>query len=353
MPVISGMSILVYGANGYTGRLVVKAAAEQQLPIIVAGRNAVAVESLAKKFSFEARVFGLNDADVLKTQLKGIRLVLNCAGPFPRTAPQLVEACLELGIHYLDITGEIAMFEWLKTLDDKAKSANVVLLPGVGFDVVPTDCLAKKLHQQFPEGDTLELAFMNLGGGISHGTLTTMLTNLGSGGAMRKNGKIIKKPLGFAGKTINFGKKQRFCIAIPWGDVSTAQFGTGIPNITVYSAAPKKFYYLLKLQALMNPVFRSLWFKKWAQAKIDKNIDGPTEEQNQNGRSLVWGNLRAADGRSVEARFEGPESYWLTALAALHIAQKVLQQGSCSGYQTPASLFGPDLVLELPGTRFF
>ncbi len=347
------MSILVYGANGYTGRLVVKAAAEQRIPIIVAGRSAAPVAHLSEKFGFKARVFDLNDAGMLQNQLQDIQLVLNCAGPFPRTAPQLVEACLQLGIHYLDITGEIAMFEWQKTMNDRAKSAGTVLMPGVGFDVVPTDCLAKKLHQQFPEGDTLELAFMNLGGGISHGTLTTMLTNLGSGGAMRKNGKIIKKPLGFAGKNIDFGQKQRFCIAIPWGDISTAHFGTDIPNITVYSAAPKKFYYLLKLQALMNPLFRAAWFRRWAQAKIDKNIDGPTPEQNKNGRSLVWGKLSAPDGRSVEARFEGPESYWLTALAALHISQRVLQKNDCSGYQTPASCLGPDLVLELPGSRFF
>lgn len=347
------MSILVYGANGYTGRLVVKAAAEQQIPILIAGRKAAAIQSLAEKHGFSYRVFGLDDKNELRAALAEVKLVLNCAGPFPRTAPQLVEMCLDMGIHYLDITGEIAMFEWMKTLDSRAKSAGIVLLPGVGFDVVPTDCLAKKLHQALPDGDSLELAFMNLGGGISHGTLTTMLSNLGVGGAMRKNGKIMNTPLGFAGKTINFGKKQRFCISIPWGDISTAHFGTGIPNITVYSAAPKKFYYLLKLQSLMNPVFRSNWFRKWAQAKIDKNIDGPSPEQNQNGRSLVWGKLSTADGRFVEGRFEGPESYWLTALAALHIAQQVLKQTDCSGYQTPASCFGPDLVLDLPGTRFF
>jgi len=347
------MSILVYGANGYTGRLVVKAAAEQNIPIIVAGRKADAIQALAETNGLTYKVFGLDDKNQLKSALSGVKLILNCAGPFPRTAPQLVEVCLEMGIHYLDITGEIAMFEWMKTLDSRAQKAGIILLPGVGFDVVPTDCLAKKLYQELPEGDTLELAFMNLGGGISHGTLTTMLTNLGSGGAMRKNGKIISRPLGFKGKTIDFGKKQRFCIAIPWGDVSTAHFGTGIPNITVYSAAPKKFYYLLKLQALLNPVFRSNWFRLWAQAKIDKNIDGPTPEQNQNGRSLVWGKLSAADGRFVERRFEGPESYWLTALAALHIAQEVLKTPDCKGYQTPASCFGPELVLQLPGTRFF
>lgn len=346
------MSILVYGANGYTGRLVVKAAAEQQLSIIVAGRSEKPVHLLAATHGFEARVFDLNDAEMLKTQLVGVQLVLNCAGPFPRTAPQLVEACLSRGIHYLDITGEIAVFEWMKTLDARAKVAGIVLLPGVGFDVVPTDCLAKKLHRDLPEGDTLELAFMNLGGGISHGTLTTMLTNLGSGGAMRKNGRIIAKPLGFKGKTIDFGRKKRFCIAIPWGDVSTAHFGTGIPNITVYSAAPKKFYYLLKLQALMNPVFRSPWFRKWAQAKIDKNIDGPTPEQNQQGRSLVWARLTAPDGRFVEQRLEGPESYWLTALAALQIAQEVLASDK-SGYQTPASCFGPELILRIAGTKLF
>jgi len=347
------MSILVYGANGYTGRLVVKAAADQQLPIILAGRTAEPIHALAKTYGFEKRVFGLDDTAHLKSALKDIKLVLNCAGPFPRTAPQLVEACLSLGIHYLDITGEIAVFEWIKTLDSRAKAAGIVLIPGVGFDVVPTDCLTKKLHHDFPEGDTLELAFMNLGGGISHGTLTTMLTNLGSGGAIRKGGKIVKRPLAHQGKIIDFGLKKRHCIVIPWGDVSTAHFGTGIPNIMVYSAAPRKFYYLLKLQSLLNPVFRTKWFRKWAQAKIDKNIDGPTAEQNQHGRSLVWAKLSAPDGRFVEQRFEGPESYWLTALTALQVAREVLASPDCSGYQTPASCLGPELILRIAGTKFF
>lgn len=347
------MSILVYGANGYTGRLVVKAAAEQGMSILLAGRKADVLQQLAQPHGFDYRVFGLDDPEKIKSELKGVRLLLNCAGPFPRTAPQLVEACLALGIHYLDITGEIAMFEWMKTLDARAKSAGIVLLPGVGFDVVPTDCLAKKLHQALPQGDSLELAFMNLGGGISHGTLTTMLSNLGYGGAIRKQGKIVRKPLGFSGKIIDFGAKKRFCISIPWGDVSTAHFGTGIPNITVYSAAPKKFYYLLKLQALLNPVFKAKWFRNWAQAKIDKDVDGPSPEQNRNGRSLVWAKLSAPDGSSMEQRFEGPESYWLTALTALQIAREVLEKPEISGYQTPASLLGPELILRISGTKFF
>ncbi len=347
------MSILVYGANGYTGQLVVKAASEQSVAIILGGRNAVEINAMAQRTGFEACVFGLDEAVSLKKALSGVRVVLNCAGPFPRTAPQLVEACLELGIHYLDITGEIAMFEWMKTLDERAKKAGIVLLPGVGFDVVPTDCVAKKLHQQLPEGNQLEMAFMNLGGGISHGTLTTMLTNLGTGGAERIKGKIKSKPLAAKGKIIDFGLKKRFCISIPWGDVSTAHFGTGIAYTTIYSAAPKKFYYLLKMQALLNPLFRSAFFRRWAQRKIDKSVFGPTPEQNAHGRSLVWGQLTAPDGKSAEIRFEGPESYWLTALVALHIAKRVQSEVVKTGYQTPASCFGPELILEIPGTRFF
>lgn len=345
------MSILIYGANGYSGRLIVKVAAAQKLPIILAGRNYHNIKHLAAAYKLPFRVFDLQDSVAIIEQLYDVKILINCAGPFPQTAPQLVAACLQTGTHYLDINGEIEQFEWMKQQDAAAQKAGILVLPGVGFDVVPSDCMAKMLAQNFPEGKKLTLAFMNKGGGISHGTLTTMLTRLGKGGAARIQGQIKKMPLGALGKKIDFGYGKQFCMSIPWGDVSTAAHGTQLTDTVVYSAVPIKVYCLLKGQFLFNWILRSKIFKKIAQRYIDKHVFGPTAEQNQQGRSLLWARLSAADGQYREMRLEGPESYWLTALATVYIARQCLNSTKLTGYHTPATAFGPNLIKQIPGIQ--
>ncbi len=254
--------------------------------------------------------------------------------------------------HYLDITGEIEVFELVKSYHTKALESKIILMPGVGFDVVPTDCMAKWLHTQLPDATHLELAFTNIGGSISHGTMTTMLEGLGNTGAARENGKIVPRPIGAKGKMIDFGKLSRFAMTIPWGDVSTAHHTTGIPNIETYAGAPKLAYFFMKLQFLFNPILRAGFIKKQLQKYVDKKITGPTESQSQKGKSLIWGKVTNAEGKTVEARLITPEGYTLTAEASLLITQKVLALNDVAGYQTPAGLFGYGLITEIKGAAF-
>lgn len=225
-------------------------------------------------------------------------------------------------------------------------------MPGVGFDVVPTDCLAKLLHTKLPDATHLELAFTNVGGSVSHGTVTTMLENLGNAGAARENGVIAPKPMGDKGKIIDFGKFKHFAMTIPWGDVSTAHHTTGIPNIETYVGVPKLAYWFMKLQFLFNPFLRSRFIKKQLQNYVDKKITGPTEHQSQKGQSLIWGKATNAEGTTAEARLFTPEGYKLTAEASLIITQKILDLKTVSGYQTPAGLFGYELITEVKGVYF-
>ncbi|HEY5315591.1 MAG TPA: saccharopine dehydrogenase NADP-binding domain-containing protein, partial [Pirellulales bacterium] len=148
---------LIYGANGYTGRLIARLAKERGLRPTLAGRSAQPVERLASELGLEARVFDLS-ADALPANLRGMRLVLNCAGPFVRTAPAMLAGCLAAGSHYLDITGEIEVIEQAAALDAAARQSGVTLMPAVGFDVVPSDCLAKALAQHLPGATRLALA---------------------------------------------------------------------------------------------------------------------------------------------------------------------------------------------------
>ena len=182
-------SFLIYGANGYTGELITRYAVERGMTPILAGRNAIAVEALAKKHHLEYRVFSLDEKDRLDSALQEVEVVLHCAGPFSLTSRPMVEACLRNKKHYTDITGEIAVFEAMARLDQKAKDAGIMIMPGVGFDVVPSDCLARHLKDRLPSATNLTLAFYGKGSRISHGTQATMTMNIGNGGAIRRTAK--------------------------------------------------------------------------------------------------------------------------------------------------------------------
>ncbi|TAL40352.1 MAG: hypothetical protein EPN92_15040, partial [Chitinophagaceae bacterium] len=167
-------SFLLYGANGYTGELIARYAGQYNLQPVFAGRRKEVIEPMANKLHLPYRIFDLNDEAALHTALKEVKAVIHAAGPFHFTAKQMVETCLQTGTHYLDINGDIAVFEMIKRYDDAARKAGIMLLPGVGFDVVPTDCVALQLKKLLPDAVTLQLAFATLGGGLSHGTATTM-----------------------------------------------------------------------------------------------------------------------------------------------------------------------------------
>ena len=341
-------SFLLYGANGYTGELIARYAQQYNLRPILAGRKKELIEPLANKLNLSFRIFDLNDQDALHNALKEVKVVIHAAGPFQYTAKQMVEACLQTGTHYLDINGDIAVFEMIKRYDDAAKKAGIMLMPGAGFDVVPTDCIALQLKNMLPDAISLQLAFASLGGGISHGTATTMAGKLGEGGAVRKEGKIIRKPLGQKGMWVDFNKKKLFVMSIPWGDISTAHFTTSIPDIETYTGISPRTYHILKWQLLFNWLLRTNFMRSFIQKKIYERPAGPSDEQRSNATSLVWGKATNANGKSVIARLSGPEGYTLTTHSALIIAQKVLNGNYAAGYQTPASAYGENLVMEIP-----
>src|ERR1051326_976746 len=222
---------LLYGANGYTGELIARHAAQYELFPILAGRSEQAIRPLAEKLNYPFHIFDLSDSVALEDALRSVKVVVNAAGPFQFTAKPIIDACLRTGTHYLDINGDISVFEFIRRYDAAARQSQVMLLPGAGFDVVPTDCTAFLLKKLLPDAIQLKLAFATVGGGLSHGTATTMVTKLGQGGAVRENGKIMRKPLGHKGMWVDFGRKKLFVMTIPWGDVATAYYSTGIPDI--------------------------------------------------------------------------------------------------------------------------
>ncbi len=339
-------NFLIYGANGYTGELIAREAARRGLKPILAGRSLAKIEPLARELALTARSFSLEDRKSLEYTLKEVDFVLHCAGPFSITSRPLVESCLRLKKHYLDITGEIAVFEAVARRDADAKAAGIMLMPGVGFDVVPSDCLALHLKNRLPSATHLTLAFYGLGK-ISHGTQTTMLLNAGNGGAIRRSGEITPVPAAWKTREIDFGETKKNAVTIPWGDVATAFYSTGIPNIEVYTVVPEENLRMLKLSRYLGWLLK----RKFVQNILQKQIPagGPDESERASGKTYLWGEASDENGNKVEARQTGMEGYAMTVLTALNIAEKVLNGNYRAGFQTPAKCFGADLILEIEG----
>ena len=350
-------SFLLYGANGYTGELIARHAAQYNLQPILAGRREDALKPLSAKLDYPYKVFDVADSKTIVETLRDVRLIVNAAGPFQFTAKPIIDACLQTGTNYIDVNGDISVFEMIRQMDDAAKQVGIMLLPGSGFDVVPTDCTALLLKKLLPDAITLKLAFATIDGGLSHGTATTMVNKLGQGGAVRKDGKIIHVPLGQKGMWVDFSNvsnastERKFVMTIPWGDVATAYYTTGIPDIESYTGIPPRVYRLLKGQILFNWLLRTKFIRSIIKKKIDQRPAGPSDEERSKGMSLVWGRAANDRGQTRTVRMSCPDGYTLTIYSTLLIAQKILQGNLKPGYQTPAGAYGEDLVTELPGVR--
>lgn len=343
-------SFLLYGSYGYTGRLIAEEALRLGLRPVLAGRNTQRLASQAERFGLDYRVFDLDNPKLIAANLDDLPLVLNCAGPFAATALPLVEACLQSRAHYLDITGELSVFTALAERDTLARQAGVMLLPGVGFDVVPSDCLAVHLKSRLPSATRLTLAF----GGVRHasrGSLATALHYLENSSFTRLNGHLVAAPLAHRTRSIDFGRGPERVASIPWGDLVTAYYSTGIATIETFMALSLPRYLALRLLGSCRWLARQPGVRRLILQRVATLPDGPSETQRLHGRGRFWGEAQDADGQRVEAWLETPEAYTLTASAAVHIAHKALSGCAQPGYQTPASAYGPELVLELPGVR--
>lgn len=345
----TAMQWMIYGANGYTGELIVREAARRGLKPVLAGRRRDSVEALAATLGLEARVFDLDDVAALTGQIEGHALVLNCAGPFSATAAPMMEACLRARAHYLDITGEIAVFELAQSLNARAQDAGVVLCPGVGFDVIPTDCVAAALKQALPDATHLALGFDSRSG-FSPGTAKTSVEGLAQGGKVRRDGRIVTVPLAWEVRSIDFGDGEKQAMTIPWGDVSTAYHTTGIPNIQVFIPGSPRMIASARRANYVRPILGLAWVQKLIKARIGKTVRGPSEEKRAQMPTFVWGEAINARGQKKTARIRTDNGYSLTVTGSLAVVEHLMTTRPAGGAYTPARLVGADLVGRLPGS---
>lgn len=343
---------MVYGANGYTGGLLVAEAVRRGEAPIVAGRNAAAVARVAAEHGLPHRVFALDDPAVTRAALADVALVLNAAGPMVATAGPLAGACVAAGAHYVDVTAEVDALHQIAALDGAARDAGVTLLPAAGYDVVPSDCLAAHVVAGVPEARRLEIGIWSLPQ-PSRGTLRTVADMLRRGGWRRRGGRLERYRVGRGARRLTFPPGRRWALPVPWGDLVTAHRSTGVPDITVYLALKPADFALGLLAGPVGPwLFRARWATRLFERLLSKGVAGPPLDVRTTGRGWFWARATGAGGEQRSAFVETPEGYRFTELAAVEVATRVLAGQAPHGMTTPAKAFGADFVVGVPGCRW-
>lgn len=338
--------LMIYGATGYTGRLVVAEAVAQGLRPVLAGRNARKLAAIPGASGLEQRAVALDDADDLASAVTDITVVANCAGPFSRTAGPMLDACLASGAHYVDITGEPAVLEALAARDMEARQAGIMVLPGAGFDVVPSDCLIAYLAKRHPGGNKLRLALAPRTG-LSQGTVRSMLDGLGAF-PIRRAGEIVWVAPGSLCHEFDFEDGTNCALVSGWGDVATAYRSTGIANIETYSQASSLFRILTWMSRRLGAGF----VRGLLHVSLKLGRAGPSERDRQASYVTVVAEIEDADGSCNVAWLRAPDPYGFTAKAVTGVAARALRGDLKVGYQTPSTAYGAAFVRQFDGVEW-
>jgi short subunit dehydrogenase-like uncharacterized protein len=361
---------MIYGANGYTGELIAREAVERGMQPILAGRSKEKIEPLARELGLEFRAFSIESLTQdsknpspspspeyrggglvsESSPLEGVDLVLHCAGPFSKTSAPMIKACLAAGCHYLDITGEIAVLEHTleRTQADQARAVGVVLCSGVGFDVVPTDCVALKLTELLPDATHLSLGF-DTDSAASPGTLKTAVESLRKGILCTRDCNIVQMPAAETQREIDFGRGVVPAMAISWGDVASAFHTTRIPNIDTWIPVPGGRKGLVKVLQVTRPVLATGLVQGILKKLVNRFVKGATAAERAKSRTWVWGEVTNAKGEKKTVRIEIGNVYDVTVDAALKVVTHVLEINYDGGSYTPAKLLGSGAAEELAG----
>ena len=339
---------MIYGAYGYSGELIAREAAARGMTPMLAGRSAEKLLPLGRDLGLPYRVFGLDDPAEVDKGLDGIGLVLHCAGPFSATSAPMLSGCLRHGAHYLDITGEIDVFEAAYARHEEALQRGTVVCPGVGFDVIPTDCVAATLAAVLPGATSLALGF-DTRAAMSPGTLKTSVEGLAAGSRIRRGGRLVGVPMGKLTRRVDFGDGEKDAAAIPWGDVASAYRTTGIGDIAVFIPTSPKRARGMRLANLARPVLRIGAVQGLMKRRIAATVQGPSKEARAKHNTYVWGEVADAAGETRTARTVTANGYDLTVTGSLAVVERLTTEDPAGGAYTPSLLMGKDFVTTLPG----
>lgn len=339
--------LLIYGATGFTGKLCTQAALDLGLRPVLAGRDAGRVAAVAAPLGLSHRAAPLDDPMRLAALLRGMRVVLHAAGPFSATSAPMAAACLAAGVHYLDIAGEVSVLDALAARHREARARGVMLMPAVGFDVVPSDCLAALVAGRLARPKRLALGFTGLQF-ATRGSLRTLVEHAGVV-RVRRDGLLTDVVPGTLRRTFDYGAGARESLHVSWGDIVTAHYTTGVPDVTVYFDATPSLRGMLAASRHLGWALRTPPAQAWMKAHAVYLPEGPSPAERAAARMTIVAEAEDAAGRRASARLHTPEAYTLTGLTAAEIARRVLRGDTEPGFQTPGRVFGADFILGFPG----
>ncbi len=224
--------LMIYGATGYTGRMAAEHAKAARTPLVLAGRNEATLSKLSAELGVEYRVFGLNDAAAIDVGLAGVSVLLNCAGPFMRTADALMKASIRNSIHYLDTAAELDSYRLAGTLDDDAKAAGVMLMPGGGGSVSMLGSLAGHAVARVSDPRKIRIA-LHVAGGLSRGSAISAMENVTVETLARVDGELVSIAADGVRK-FDFGKGAVDCFPVTLPDLITIWLATGVPDVETF-----------------------------------------------------------------------------------------------------------------------
>lgn len=324
-------TLMIYGATGYTGRLASEHAKYLALDVILAGRSEDTLRSVAQGLSLPYRAFSIENPTQLETSLKGVGVLLNCAGPYYRTAKPLIAQCLHDGVHYLDVSAELDSYRICMENDEAAKRANITLMPGCGGSVSMLGCLAGHLIDK-AKCDPLRIDIaLRIAGSMSRGSIVSAVENLTTQCLERVDGAILEKR-NQESKDFDFadGKGAVSCFPVTLPDLFTIWASTGTRNIGtfVHQASGTGF----------------------PTENIESLPTGPTAEEREASPYHASATLVSRDGTVTRAALHIVNGYTFTPIAAVEAARRILEGEAKAGYQTPAGMFGKDFAKTIRGT---
>lgn len=321
--------LMIYGAAGYTGRMASANAKAAGIDLVLAGRpkDEEKLVRLAAEMDAEYRLFAVDDVSGCEGSLCDIAVLLNCAGPFMRTAEPLMQACLASGTHYLDIAAELDSYRLAERYDEDAQAAGVMLLPGSGGSVALLGCLAGHAAKRVANPSKLSIA-LHVAGGFSRGSAVSASENVTTETLHRVDGELVSRAADEL-REFDFGNGPATSFPVTLPELITIWRATDIPNIETYVHVTDGAF---------------------PEGDLAAMPDGPTLEEREANRYHAAVEVTGGDGTVVRSILDTVNGYTFTTLAAAEAARRVVGGEARAGFQTPAGLFGDGFAETIADT---
>ena len=348
--------IAVYGASGYTGRLVAAELGRRGLECVLAGRNRAKLEIVAEDAGISGRVeaVALDDGPGLRRMLEPCAAVIACAGPFQLHGEPVVRAAAESGTHYVDTTGEQP---FMRLVFDRygaiAERAGAALVTAMGFDYVPGDMIAALTAAGLGRVEEIVLAYCVTGMRPSQGTAQSALGMMGGGDVEWRAGELQPGSTKVGAGTYDFPAPigRRRMIRYPAGEHLTVPRHVETANVRTLLAAETVAGHP-RLAAVAPLALPALRFaartpaRRLLEAGVARLPEGPAAAQRRSARFMLA--CEAKDGeRRRRGVITGSDVYGLTARTTVEAAARMASPGyDRAGALAPSEAFDPSAFLD-------